>query len=119
VEFVNFIATLITSRMVRKAGDAGLLDTMTYGDLMEDLSVLPPGAPLMQQGRRSPTTNTGSTPFLPCLRCWKNSDCPNPLQKTPKKRGRPKGKVPKPEKPKRPRGRPRKNAVAHATEKNL
>ncbi len=37
-EFVNFIATLMTSRMVRKAGNAKLLDTMTYGDLMDDLS---------------------------------------------------------------------------------
>ncbi len=35
-EFVNFVATLMTSRMVKKAGDAGLLDKMTYGDLMED-----------------------------------------------------------------------------------
>ncbi len=38
VEFVNFIATLMNSRMVRKASNAKLLDVMTYGDLMEDLS---------------------------------------------------------------------------------
>lgn len=37
-EFVNFIATILTSRMTRKADEAGLLETMSYGDLMDDLS---------------------------------------------------------------------------------
>ena len=37
-EFVNFIATILTSRMARKADDAGLLETMSYGELMDDLS---------------------------------------------------------------------------------
>ena len=36
-EFVNFIATILTSRMARKADEAGLLDTMSYGELMYDL----------------------------------------------------------------------------------
>ena len=37
-EFVNFIATILTSRMAKKADGAGLLDTMSYGKLMDDLS---------------------------------------------------------------------------------
>jgi hypothetical protein len=37
-EFVSFISTVATCRIVRKAREAGLLDAMSYGDLMEDLS---------------------------------------------------------------------------------
>ena len=37
-EFVNFIATILTSRMAKKADEAGLLDTMSYGELMDDLA---------------------------------------------------------------------------------
>ena len=37
-EFVNFIATILTSRMTKKADETGLLDTMSYGELMDDLS---------------------------------------------------------------------------------
>lgn len=36
-EFVNFIATILTSRMAKKADEACLLDTMSYGELMDDL----------------------------------------------------------------------------------
>jgi hypothetical protein len=37
-EFIHFISTLATCRIIRKAKLAGLLDHLTYGDLMEDLS---------------------------------------------------------------------------------
>ena len=37
-EFVNFIATVATCRIVRMAERAGLLKNMSYGDLMDDLS---------------------------------------------------------------------------------
>lgn len=37
-EFVNFISTIITCRIIRKAERAGLLKEMSYGDLMDDLS---------------------------------------------------------------------------------
>ena len=37
-EFVNFIATAVTCRMLRKAREAGLLEKLSFGDLMEDLS---------------------------------------------------------------------------------
>ena len=37
-EFINFIATVATCRMTRKAREVGLLNEMSYGDLLEDLS---------------------------------------------------------------------------------
>lgn len=37
-EFINFISTVVTCRLLRKAEKAGLLDGMSYGELMEDLS---------------------------------------------------------------------------------
>ena len=37
-EFVNFIATAVTCRILNKARDAKVLEDMTYGDMMEDLS---------------------------------------------------------------------------------
>ena len=37
-EFVNFIATVITCRLVKEARKAGLLNEMSYGDLMDDLA---------------------------------------------------------------------------------
>lgn len=37
-EFVNFIAALLASRMLRKAEETGLLNHMTFGALLEDLS---------------------------------------------------------------------------------
>lgn len=36
-EFINFICSLVTVRVLRKARTAGLLDIMSYGDLMDDL----------------------------------------------------------------------------------
>lgn len=37
-EFINFISTLITVRMIKKEREAGLLDHMTYGDLLDMLN---------------------------------------------------------------------------------
>lgn len=37
-EFVNFVVTLATCRMLRKAGIAGLLGKMSYAELLDDLS---------------------------------------------------------------------------------
>ena len=37
-EFINFIATVMTCRMLRKATDAGLLEKLSYGELPSDLS---------------------------------------------------------------------------------
>jgi len=36
-EFVNFLATIITGRLFRRFDQAGLLDEMTYGDVMDVL----------------------------------------------------------------------------------
>ena len=38
-EFVNFITTLLTCRIITKATKAGLLADMTYGSMIEDLNV--------------------------------------------------------------------------------
>lgn len=37
-EFINFISTVLTCRLIQKARDAGLLNKMSYKDLMDDLS---------------------------------------------------------------------------------
>ena len=37
-EFINFISTVVTCRLLNKAEKSGLLDGMSYGELMEDLS---------------------------------------------------------------------------------
>ena len=37
-EFINFISTVMTCRMIRKATKVGLLSKMSYGELMDDLS---------------------------------------------------------------------------------
>lgn len=37
-EFINFISTLLTCRILRKLGNAGLLDDSTYAQVMDDLS---------------------------------------------------------------------------------
>ena len=37
-EFVNFISTVATCRIIRKARQCGLLEKISYGDLMDDLS---------------------------------------------------------------------------------
>ena len=107
VEFVNFIATLITSRMVRKASDARLLDKMTYGDLLEDLS----SAWRQSGSTEKPKSNDSKwVHTLPSVfEILERLGLSEPTVKIPKKRGRPKNEGIKPEKPKRPRGRPRKN----------
>lgn len=37
-EFINFISTVATCRLIQKARAAGLLSKMTYKELMDDLS---------------------------------------------------------------------------------
>lgn len=107
VEFVNFIATLMTSRMVRKASEAKLLDTMTYGDLMEDLSSAWRKSNSMGIPRSGDNKWVHTLPFVLVL--LEKLGLSEPLIKEPKKRGRPKKVRTEPEKPKRPRGRPKKN----------
>lgn len=110
-EFVNFISTVATCRIIRKAEAAGLLDKMSYGDLMEDLS----SAWRRTDAPEEPATDDGywvhtlKTVFEELEALGLSKPIPKP---EPKKRGRkPKPKDPNEAlKPKRPRGRPRKNA---------
>jgi len=107
-EFINFITTLVTCRVIRKARIAGLLKKMTYGELIDDLSsawrkVDAPTPPISDDSYWVHTYSSGfgvlealglSTPTI---------------EHEPKKRGRPRiNPVPI---PKRPRGRPKKNTV--------
>ncbi len=106
-EFINFVSTVLTCRMLRKARDAGLLEKLSYGELLDDLST----AWRMIDSPEEPATDDG---------CWVHTlryvfdelealglSKPIPIP-VPKKRGRPRSN-PVQSKPKRPRGRPRKN----------
>ena len=107
-EFVNFITTVMTCRIIRKATRAGLLNKMSYGDLMDDLS----SAWRKANAPQKPKTDDG---------CWVHTlqivfeelealGLSEPVHKPePKKRGR-KKKEPEVSKTKRSRGRPRKDA---------
>jgi len=106
-EFVNFIATLMTSRMVRKASNVKLLDVMTYGDLMEDLSSAwrkSDSQDLPMSGDKKWVHTLPSVLIL-----LEKLGLSEPIIKERRKRGRPKKLKNTFEKPKRPRGRPRKN----------
>ncbi len=106
-EFINFVSTVLTCRMLRKAREAGLLEKVSYGELLDDLS----SAWRMVDSPEDPATDDG---------CWVHTlgyvfeelealGLSKPIPKpAPKKRGRPR-KNPVENKPKRPRGRPRKN----------
>jgi len=39
-EFVNLIATILSCRIITKMEESGLLDTMTYGEIMDDLKTV-------------------------------------------------------------------------------
>ena len=93
--------------MLRKAREAGLLEKVSYGELLDDLS----SAWRMVDSPEEPATDDG---------CWVHTlnyvfdelealGLSKPILKpAPKKMGRPR-KNPVENKPKRPRGRPRKN----------
>lgn len=108
-EFINFISTVITCRLIRKAREAELLKLISYGDLMDDLNsawrkVDAPEEPATNDNGWV-HTNVGVFDELEALGLSKPIPKPEP-----KKRGRKKKEsiVPK---QKRPRGRPRKNPV--------
>jgi transposase len=111
-EFINFISTLITCRIIRKARIEGLLKKMTYGELMDDLSsawrmVDAPTPPKSDDGY---WVHTLKTVFeeLEVLELSIPA-----TEHEPKKRGRPR-KNPDVIAPKRPRGRPRKNTAQYS-----
>lgn len=106
-EFVNFIATVATCRLIARARETGLLNKMSYKDLMDDLS----SAWRMVDSPTPPRSDDGF--WVHTITCVFEElealglSIPVPGAE-PKKRGRPK-KEPQEQKPKRPRGRPRKN----------
>lgn len=106
-EFVNFITTVMTCRIIRKATRAGLLNKMSYGDLMDDLS----SAWRKADAPQKPKTDDGY--WVHTLQIvfeeLEALGLSEPVHKPePKKRGR-KKKEPEVSKTKRPRGRPRKD----------
>ena len=113
-EFINFISTVATCRIIRKAQDAGLLDKMSFGELMDDLS----SAWRRTDAPAEPATDDGGWVHtlqivfdeLEALGLSKPV-----LKPEPKKRGRkPKPKEQTEQKPMRKRGRPRKNDTPSA-----
>ena len=117
-EFINFIATVAVCRIIRKARDTKLLNEVSYGDLMDDLS---------SAWRKVDVTteNTGDIPSSDDG-CWVHTlpmvfeeletlGLSKPAANSePKRKGRLKKKA-NLAKPKRPRGRPRKNHVSENT----
>ena len=108
MEFVNFISTVITCRVIRKATKCDLLKDMSYGDLMDDLSSAwrRTDAPTDPRSDDKYWVHTLVKVFEELEALGLSEPVPKP---EPKKRGR------KPKqtenKPKRPRGRPRKNPI--------
>ena len=108
-EFINFISTLITCRMINKLREVKLLDDHSFGEIMDDLSsawrkVGCPDEPKRNDGYWVHTLEYVYDEMELLGLC-------TPLPKPePKKRGRPR-KEPLVPKVKRPRGRPRKIQV--------
>ena len=136
-EFINLLASIITCRIVKKSSDAGLLEKMTYGDLMEDLSsawrkteytgkprsydkgwvhTLPNvKSELELLGLSTPLVTEKKKPGRPKKQPVED-DTPGNTKVT-KKRGRPR-KNPEDVKPKRPVGRPKKQPAEDDTPGN-
>jgi hypothetical protein len=106
-EFINFISTVATCRILRKARAAGLLSGLSYGELMDDLS----SAWREKDAPEPPSSD--DTYWVHTLNCIFDElealGLSMPAAKPiPKKKGRPK-KDSEEQNPKKPRGRPRKN----------
>ena len=71
-EFINFLSTVATCRIIRKAGKAGLLDNMSYAELMDDLS----SAWRRMDSPTEPATDDGIS-SRPYLLSWRLLDYPN------------------------------------------
>jgi hypothetical protein len=106
-EFINFISTVATCRIIRKARAAGLLAGMSYGELMDDLS----SAWRMKNAPEPPSSDDGQwihtliSVFDELESLGLSLPAPKPAAK---KRGRPKKNLSELE-PKKSRGRRKKN----------
>lgn len=106
-EFINFITTLATCRMIKNARNAGLLSKMSFGELMRQLSQVWRRVDAPQEVRTDDVqwwvhALKGALEDMEALGLCIPVEKPKP-----KKRGRPRTK-PEFVGPKRPRGRPRK-----------
>ena len=107
-EFVNFISTTVTCRILRKARTAGVLKDRTYGEMMDDLS---------EAWRRTGSPESPSSGDNFWIHTLKESfelmealGLSTPVEAAaPKKRGRPKKNPEVVNTPARPRGLPREN----------
>lgn len=109
-EFINFLATLLTCRILRKIERAGLLNDSTYGHVMDDLSSAWRRTDAPAQARRDDAgwVHTTSTvhEMLEALGLSSAPEIPTVEEPGPRKKRQ---KVERPEfvGPKRPRGRPK------------
>ena len=139
-EFINFIATIITSRITRRMEEAGLMLHDSYGDIMTDLARVRRNAAAPQDGLPlSSDTYWDQNPLKGIMEgmeklglCRKLPEVKTPSSKPgraqkPKEEKQPEPKRPrgrprihpKPDTdvPRRGRGRPRKEATPETTEK--
>ena len=108
-EFINFITTLATCRMVKIAQDSELLIKMSFGELMRQLSQIWRQVDAPSEARSD--DNYWVYPFKGALQEMEALGLSIPVEKPePKKRGRPRTR-PEFVGPKRPKGRPRKIRV--------
>lgn len=105
-EFVNLVSTIITFHLLKAVSKTNLLDKMSFGDLIDDLGT----AWGLTDSFNSEKPQSSDDKWVHTLDCVINEleklDLSIPTPKPAKKRGRkPK---PKEDKPKRPKGRPKK-----------
>jgi hypothetical protein len=101
-EFVNFISSVMTARLLRKFEETGLFSEMTYYEIMSQLS----------SAKKVNTKGNGEWEYVRTTRATEYTLVrlgllPGPEER-PRKRGRPRKEI-DPNAPKRSRGRPRKN----------
>jgi hypothetical protein len=108
-EFINFISTVATCRILRKARVSGLLSCLSFGELMDDLS----SAWRLKDALEPPSRGDGQWVHT-LVNVFEELEalglCVPVLKPVSKKRGRPKRDTLE-QRPKRSRGRPRKNPV--------
>lgn len=102
-EFINFISSVMTARLIRKFDETGLFSDMTYNDIMSRLA----------SAKKVNTNGDGQWEYVRTTRATEETLqrlglLPKMEEPAKKKRGRPKKEV-DPNALRRKRGRPRKN----------
>ena len=113
-EFVNFLSTTMTCRMLKKATDAKQLDDRTWGELLADLSEVWRDTDALENPKSDDGHWHNATlyEYEEMEALGLSEPAPKP---EPKKRGRPAKKQSESGTAKRPRGRPRKNTKQEQT----